>query len=541
MILPNGSPESKIMIVGGYPAADDYRAGKAFSGSSGWELDKMLREAGISRQECFVTTLFKNKAQSYDEIAYKKDQISPLHSELKGKWVKPNVRFSYDLLMTEIEAVNPSIIIALGDLPLWALTEKWGIKKWRGSQLLTETGRKVLPTYRPQDVFSTWEIRPIVVQDLRSAHYYTERSFPKQSWNVQIQPTFEQVMSILSSLLARVRQEPTKIAYDIETLAVNISCLGLAWNKLEAICIPFMKMGKPEGYFGEEEEVEIVFTLYQIMTNPNFQGITQNGLFDSQYLYANWHFMPRHYQDTMISHHTLFPTMQKSLDFICSFHNEQYVYWKDDLKEWRTAIVADEIQYWNYNGEDCVRTYEAADNLQVVVDEMGQRKQHDFQQALFLPVHKMMNRGVRIDTMQQTLLNKELKAEAARIIKDIEYVVGYPLNPRSSLQMQKFFYGEMAQPKQTKRTKEGVSISCDSSSLEKVAQKEPLLKPLIDMIEEWRSVQVFITTFLADKRGKDGRMHCSYNIGGTYTFRFSSSSDAFGSGMNLQNVPKGDD
>jgi DNA polymerase-1 len=34
-------------------------------------------------------------------------------------------------------------------------------------------------------------------------------------------------------------------------------------------------------------------------------------------------------------------------------------------------------------------------------------------------------------------------------------------------------------------------------------------------------------------------MRCSYNIAGTETFRLSSSQDAFDSGMNLQNIPKG--
>jgi DNA polymerase-1 len=34
-------------------------------------------------------------------------------------------------------------------------------------------------------------------------------------------------------------------------------------------------------------------------------------------------------------------------------------------------------------------------------------------------------------------------------------------------------------------------------------------------------------------------MRCSFNIAGTETYRFSSSTNAFGSGLNLQNIPKG--
>jgi DNA polymerase I len=36
-------------------------------------------------------------------------------------------------------------------------------------------------------------------------------------------------------------------------------------------------------------------------------------------------------------------------------------------------------------------------------------------------------------------------------------------------------------------------------------------------------------------------MRCSFNVAGTETYRFSSSKNAFGTGMNLQNIPKGGD
>jgi DNA polymerase I-like protein with 3'-5' exonuclease and polymerase domains len=82
-----------------------------------------------------------------------------------------------------------------------------------------------------------------------------------------------------------------------------------------------------------------------------------------------------------------------------------------------------------------------------------------------------------------------------------------------------------------------MAVSCSSECLEKVAAREPLLRPLVDKIEEYRSIGVFLSNFLADKRDKDGRLRSAFNIGGTYTFRFSSNENAFGSGLNLQNIP----
>jgi len=52
---------------------------------------------------------------------------------------------------------------------------------------------------------------------------------------------------------------------------------------------------------------------------------------------------------------------------------------------------------------------------------------------------------------------------------------------------------------------------------------------------------VFLSTFIMMPLDQDSRMRCSYNICGTETYRFSSSKNAFGSGGNLQNLPKGDE
>jgi uracil-DNA glycosylase family 4 len=545
LVRPIGNPQARVMIIGDMPSVRDMDTGRVFSDSSGWELEKMLREAGITMGECFSTNVLSARVRLEQEIAFKKNAIREEMVLVNGdKYATPLIEESIRRLSKEIELVKPNLIICLGNLALWALTCKWNTAKWRGSMLQYGEAR-VICTYSPTEVFRQWELRPIVVQDFRRAHEYTYKEWPRKDFKFEISPTYTQVIMRLDFLLAELTAEERKpprgmkIAYDIETLARNISCISLAWSKNEAICIPFMKMGKPEGYFTECEEAEIVFKLYQVMTHPNFQGITQNGNFDRNYICDNWNFIPRHYQDTMLSHHVLFPAMQKSLDFICSMHNEEYVYWKDDLKEWRTAIVHNETQYWNYNCEDSARTWEAAHSLQQCVDKMGLRAPHDFQQSLSTPVLKMMLQGVLIDLAEQRRMVIELRKESEKNLEWIEYVVGYPLNPRSPKQMKDFFYGEMKQPKQLKRTPTGMSPSCDSSSLAKVSMREPILKPLIDKIEEWRSMQVLISGSLADKQDRDGRMRCSYNIGGTVTFRFSSSENAWGKGQNLQNITSG--
>jgi DNA polymerase-1 len=61
----------------------------------------------------------------------------------------------------------------------------------------------------------------------------------------------------------------------------------------------------------------------------------------------------------------------------------------------------------------------------------------------------------------------------------------------------------------------------------------------VQKIQELRSLGVFLSTFIEAQPDRDGRIRCSFNIAGTDTYRFSSSANAFGTGLNLQNVPNG--
>ena len=541
--LFSGPTSARVLIVAEFPSLEDVRRGTIMTGGAGWELDKLLAEAGTTRSECLITSVLGHyplEGKIKNWIAFTKKAITTEHVFVRDRWVLPIVKEGLDRLHELINLVQPTIIITLGDLPLWALTGHNGVAKWRGSMLHAQGGQRLLPTYAPSDILKQWKLRPIAVLDFKRAIAHVNKEWPVRHNHFQIAPTFPQALDAIQYLYNLVQVGPTRIAYDIETLAGNISCLGLAWNKHQAICIPFMGMGfyQQEGYYSEAEEAEILYSLYLLMTHKNFLGITQNGLFDCQYIQRKWHFIPHHWHDTMLTQHTLFSGMQKSLDFICSFHNEHYVYWKDDLKEWRTTIVADETQYWNYNCEDSARTWEASESLLDTADSMGKREQVNFQQSLFHPVLKMMIRGVAVDREEQVRMAAAMRRHAKELLEWITYAVGYEINPKSPVQMASFFYEELKQPKQFKRTSLGPRVSCDSASLEKVATREPILRPLIKKIEEWRSTQVFLSNFLTDKRDIDGRMRCSYNIAGTITFRFSSSENAFGSGGNLQQVPQ---
>jgi len=172
VVPPSGPIPARLMIIGEAPGADEEIKGIPFVGASGLELDKMLGIAGISRAECFVTNVARERPPSNDIdhfIHWNKTKIPSGFTPFRGAHVSREIREGAKQLVTEIEAVKPNIIVALGNTPLWALTGNWGITKWRGSMLSVGGDQflpnvpagsiKLIPTIHPAAVLYDWSYR----------------------------------------------------------------------------------------------------------------------------------------------------------------------------------------------------------------------------------------------------------------------------------------------------------------------------------------------------------------------------------------------
>lgn len=372
-----GPAPARIAIVGEAPGSEEIRAGKPFVGLSGMELDRMLHEAGILRSDCFVTNVCREQPPGNDMtqwIPVRKKDVLPSFVRFRDKMVHPFVIQGYATLLKELALVKPSLIIALGNSSLWALTGRWGITKWRGSQLLQNAADlsdtiaspppKVIPTFHPANILRQWDSRAIAVTDLRRAKREAETpTYHLPDWCFILRPSIIQALGTLGALYERCEKGPTLLSFDLETRAGHIACAGIAWDKLNAICLPFMAVGSPEGYWAPEEEALILDALYRVMVHPNARVLGQNLLYDCQYTWKHWHFTPRVTFDTMVAHHTAFAGLPKALDFQSSMYCAHHVYWKDDGKNWDPKMG--EEQLWRYNCEDTVRTFEIAEVLGV--------------------------------------------------------------------------------------------------------------------------------------------------------------------------------
>ena len=577
MLQKSVNPNAKILIVGESPTRGEAVAGKPYIGQSGKELYKMLNEAGILMQDCHLTMVSSQYASG-------KDTAERYFIKLTQKYQVPKaeVEAGRARLLEEIAEVKPELIIACGDLALWALTGEIGITKWRGSILEMEYDNgvdgssfvKVIPTYAPDIVMRKWDWRFIMVQDLRRCS--KESAFPEvrmPAYEFIIRPGFSQVMEVLDRLSiladspARVddlprpvrdcmgiqnaahigptaaRNNPPRLILsgDIETRKGHIACFGIGWSDTEALCIPFITVGDEHGYWNQAEEAAIVNKLRELFRNPNIGWVFQNGLYDFQYFAVRWGFIPHIYMDTMLAQHACFAGLPKGLDFQSSMYCKFHRYWKDEGKEFHESIktINDEDTYWTYNCKDCVATYEIIKAHENNIKSLNAREPYEFQMKQFLPVLRMMLRGVRCNRKAKDKLSLELMNAIGERELLLEQVVGHPLNIRSPKQMLDFLYQELGLPKQINRKTK--RPTAEDKALETLKLKEPAVIPVLNIIQELRSLGVFLSTFVKAPLGEDLRLRSSYNIAGTETFRWSSSKDAFGTGLNLQNIPKGNE
>jgi DNA polymerase I-like protein with 3'-5' exonuclease and polymerase domains len=246
----------------------------------------------------------------------------------------------------------------------------------------------------------------------------------------------------------------------------------------------------------------------------------------------------------MISQHSIFSDLPKNLAYQASMYANYYVYWKDEGKNWDKRLG--EEQLWHYNCLDCVYTDEVGLVELDLAEKLNLGEVHAFQQSLFWPVLQTMQRGVAVSLERRAALTSDVMHALTRRREFIRLLLGHDLNPASSKQMHMLFHRDLHQPPVMTRAKKGVPPrpTLNDEALQIISRREPLLTPLINAISDIRTMGIFLSNFLNAELDTDQRMRCAYNIGGSEsgtsapkTYRLSSSTNAFGSGTNLQNIP----
>jgi DNA polymerase len=138
--VPGAGPRrAPIMMVGEQPGDSEDREGKPFVGPAGRLLDNALHEAGVAREEVFITNAVKHF--KWEPRGKRRMHKTPAQREVDA------CRYWLD---RELAEVAPRVLVALGSTALKALLEDTHarLQDYFG-KVIEHGGRAVLATWHP--------------------------------------------------------------------------------------------------------------------------------------------------------------------------------------------------------------------------------------------------------------------------------------------------------------------------------------------------------------------------------------------------------
>jgi uracil-DNA glycosylase len=141
-VFGEGSRHAKVVFIGEQPGNDEDIAGKPFVGPAGKLLDKALVEAGINRDEVYVTNTVKH-------FKWEPQGKRRIHK-------KPNAReiaACRPWLDAELDLLKPEVVVCLGATAAQALLGRnFKVTQRRGEVIETEFAKRVVATVHPSSI-----------------------------------------------------------------------------------------------------------------------------------------------------------------------------------------------------------------------------------------------------------------------------------------------------------------------------------------------------------------------------------------------------
>jgi uracil-DNA glycosylase family 4 len=480
-----GPEQASILIVGQNPGGQEALAGKPFIGPSGAVLNEILAESGLDLNDIRVTNAVR--CETLQERAPTPKEVDACRVYLKE----------------EIHATRPSVIIAMGDVALRALTKLSGITSKRGKEYplhpAFEYQCSVWPTFHPAHILRYPIYKAVVLADLRRIHT-RDREEPTLSycsvWDVpsrEYGPVVAWDIETDYNYATKTGGEtPTQIAFASNTcIDVSLEPLALA---------------------------ECMFMKHPYLRRPTY--VTHNGWqFDVVRMRAHGINAPWG-RDTMVLGYLMDENQPLGLEALCV----KYL----GVKGWKEAKTAElgTEEFKLYNARDAYYTLKLYEHF---VEKLGTRMR--VADHILLPVKLALEEctkrglGLNKEAVHQTLLDS---AERQRVTRaELQAIVGVEtFNPNSTTQV-------AAHMELLGITLAKTATGKPSTSKASLAKVE---HPFIQRLEAYREASKILTTYAkkydAIANTGDGRVHPTYTYIRTATGRSSAVNP------NVQNIPR---
>ncbi len=141
-VFGEGSADARVLLIGEQPGDREDLAGRPFVGPAGLLLDKALEQAGIARENVYVTNVVKH----FNWEPRGKRRIHKKPNQLQIAACRP-------WLDAELAAVRPEVVVCLGATAAQALLgKKFRVTQQRGQMIPSTLAPFVTATVHPSSI-----------------------------------------------------------------------------------------------------------------------------------------------------------------------------------------------------------------------------------------------------------------------------------------------------------------------------------------------------------------------------------------------------
>jgi DNA polymerase len=154
LVMGDGDPDADIVFIGEAPGKKEDEQGVPFVGAAGKFLDEMLRQAGLNRQDVYITNIVKYRPPNNRD---------PLPEEKREFW---------PYLMRQIDIINPKVVITLGRHSGAAFMPDLVISRDHGHARKVKYHEHeflVIPLYHPAAALYNGGMRQVLIDDFLKA------------------------------------------------------------------------------------------------------------------------------------------------------------------------------------------------------------------------------------------------------------------------------------------------------------------------------------------------------------------------------------
>ena len=437
-----------FVIIGEAPAANEITHSCPFVGQSGALLERILYSKRIPRSSLSFLNVCRSRIPDASALIRPNGSSWTDFGQEEYSLFLPRLQFALSQSLSKV-------VVALGNVPLKALTGKWGISKWRGSvlPLMTEgddecLDYKVIPTYHPAFILRGAMLEQFDMEkDIERAIKETKREgFPSIGGDIISNPSFEQAYDWLEEC----SDEAPLVSHDIETANGQISAMSFAMTLGEtrtALCVPLRDITRGDWCrWTEEEEMALWKLIREIFSEPMRTIVGQNYIYDLSFMrdIAGRDLDVKCIiEDTMVLHSLLLPDRPKGLDYLCSLYTD-IPYYKDEGQIWKLtkATERDQLTFWEYAAKDALATYIVWEELEAILLRKPSynwiyRRTMD----LMRPLIDMQLKGIKVNVNERDSELGVVEKEQKDILSELIEITKNPeFNPMSSKQVEELLY-----------------------------------------------------------------------------------------------------